>query len=470
MMLPLYFTVILSLRVYAQSADYGQCGGSNWTGDTSCGDGWTCKEWSEWYSQCVKGTDVTSSSAAKFVCSHATSSSVSSPVASTTGSASTSTQVSPASSSPSVAASSSASSSSTVVVVSAIASSSTAAPIASFSASASSSGSATASGAVPDSTATPLHNAATAAGKLYFGSATDNGELDDADYLAILSDSTMFGQITPGNSMKWDATEATQGTFTFDKGDVIADLAASNGQLLRGHNCVWHSQLPSWVSSGGFDNATLAGIIETHCGTVVEHYAGQVYAWDVVNEPFNDDGTFRESVFYTTMGESYISVALQAARAADPDAKLYINEYNIDGTGAKSTAMINLVSSLLDQGVPIDGIGIQAHLIVGSVPTTLQENWAAMAALGVEIAITELDIRMTLPATDALLAQQQADYETVVSACNAVAGCVGVTIWDWTDKYSWVPSVFSGQGAALPWDEEFVPKAAYDGIVAGFSA
>lgn len=108
--------------------------------------------------------------------------------------------------------------------------------------------------------------------------------------------------------------------------------------------------------------------------------------------------------------------------------------------------MFNLVSSLLDAGVPIDGIGIQAHLIVGSVPTTLQENWEAFTSLGVEIAITELDIRMTLPATESLYEQQKADYEAVISACNAVPGCIGVTIWDWTDKYSWVSSTFSGEG------------------------
>ncbi|KAF8920351.1 endo-beta-1,4-glucanase [Mucidula mucida] len=328
--------------------------------------------------------------------------------------------------------------------------------------------SSTASATLPgaSSTATALHNAAVAAGKLYFGSATDNGELSDTAYKAILSDNEMFGQITPGNSMKWDATEPSRGTFTFTNGDVIANLSAANGQLLRGHNCVWHSQLPSWVSSGGFDNATLTSIVQTHCSTVVSHYAD---SWDVVNEPFNDDGTFRQSVFYTTIGESYIAVALEAARAADPNAKLYINDFNIDGTGAKSTAMINLVKSLIAQGVPIDGIGIQAHLIVGAVPTTLQANWEAMAALGVEIAITELDIRMTLPATAALYEQQRKDYLSVVSACNAIPKCVGVTIWDWTDKYSWVPSVFSGQGAALPWDENFVPKLAYDGITAGFA-
>ena len=132
--------------------------------------------------------------------------------------------------------------------------------------------------------------------------------------------------------------------------------------------------------------------------------------------------------------------------------------------------MINLVSSLLDQGVPVDGIGIQAHLIVGSVPSTLQANWQAMADLGVDVAITELDIRMTLPVTAARLEQQKADYQKVVAACVAVTRCVGITIWDWTDKYSWVPSVFSGQGAALPWDETFVAKPAYDGIVNALTA
>lgn len=134
--------------------------------------------------------------------------------------------------------------------------------------------------------------------------------------------------------------------------------------------------------------------------------------------------------------------------------------------------MFNLVKQLKKDRVPIDGIGIQGHLIVGELPTTIKENLEAFTSLGVEVAITELDIRMNLPVTDALLAQQKADYETVVSACKAVKGCIGVTIWDWTDKvwllhnlrinmfltrmpikYSWVPGVFAGQGAACPWDE-----------------
>ncbi|KAM5537225.1 hypothetical protein V8D89_009158 [Ganoderma adspersum] len=303
----------------------------------------------------------------------------------------------------------------------------------------------------PSSTA-GLHTLAKAAGKLYFGSATDNPELSDTAYVAKLDDVKEFGQITPGNSMKWDATEPSQGTFTFTNGDVIANLAKANGQLLRGHNCVWHNQLPSWVSSGSFTAAQWTSIIQTHC------------------EPFNDDGTWRTDVFYNTLNTSYISIALQAARAADPDAKLYINDYNIEQTGSKSTAMLNLVKQLIADDVPIDGVGFQSHFIVGSVPTSFQTTMEQFTALGLEVAITELDIRMTLPVTDALLAQQSKDYQSVVQACMNVAGCVGITIWDWTDKYSWVPNTFSGQGAACPWDANFAIKPAYNGIVAALTA
>ncbi|KDR75991.1 hypothetical protein GALMADRAFT_225735 [Galerina marginata CBS 339.88] len=307
---------------------------------------------------------------------------------------------------------------------------------------------------------------AQASGKLYLGTATDNPELTDVPYFAQLGNTGDFGQLTPGNSMKWFATEPTRGIFNFTGGDQIVKVAKKNKQLVRGHNCVWHSQLADWVEAGNFDNATLNSIVESHCHTLVKHYKGDI--WDVVNEPFNDDGTFRESVFYNTTGLSYITTALRAARAADPKAKLYINDYNIEGLGAKSTGMANLVKQLKKEKVPIDGIGIQGHLIVGQLPTTIKQNLQAFVDLGVEVAITELDIRMTLPATPALLEQQKKDYETVVAACKAVKKCVGVTVWDWTDKYSWVPGVFAGQGAPCPWDENFVKKPAYFGIVDGW--
>ncbi|KAK7444076.1 hypothetical protein VKT23_015474 [Stygiomarasmius scandens] len=313
---------------------------------------------------------------------------------------------------------------------------------------------------------TDLNDAAVAAGKLYFGTETDAGtaEMSDSAFLELATNSAMFGQITAGNSFKWDSTEPAQGQFSFTNSDALAAFAQQNGQILRGHNCVWYNQLPSWVSSGGFDASTLTGILQDHVTTVVDHFKGQI--WDVVNEPFNDDGTQRSFVFTDTIGPSYIDTALQAAQAADPDAKLYINDYNIEGSGAKASAMMDLIQDLKSRDIPIDGVGLQGHFIVGELPSDLQETLQAFADLGVEVAYTELDIRTTLPATQDMLDQQQQDYQTVVSACMAVEQCVGVTMWGFTDKYSWIPGTFSGMGAALPWDEDFQTKPAYDGIVA----
>ena len=172
-------------------------------------------------------------------------------------------------------------------------------------------------------------------------------------------------------------------------------------------------------------------------------------------------------MFYNIIGPAYIPIAFAAAAAADHNVKLYYNDYNIESPGAKSTAAQNIVKMIKAYGAKIDGVGLQAHFIVGSTPSksSQQSNIAAFASLGVEVAITELDIRMTLPSTAALLAQQSTDYATTVSACLSTKGCIGITIWDYTDKYSWVPSTFSGQGAACPWDANLAKKPAYNGIL-----
>ncbi|TFY56638.1 hypothetical protein EVJ58_g7514 [Rhodofomes roseus] len=308
------------------------------------------------------------------------------------------------------------------------------------------------------------------AGKLYFGTATDNTqpEFNDTTYIRILENWWHFGQLTPANAMKWMYTEPEPGVFTFDLGDQIADLAHEYGMFLRGHNGVWHEELPDWVTSTEWNATGLAEAVHRHVSGIVGHYAGQVYAWDVVNEPLNDDGTMREDVFYDTLGESYIEIALKAAHAADPHAKLYINDYNIENVGNKSTAMQNLVKRLRSDGVPIHGIGMESHFIVGEVPTTLVENFLAYQELGFEFAITELDIRMELPATRESYEQQKQDYHTVVDACLQVLACVGVTVWDFTDKYSWVPGTFNGEGDACPWDSDYQRKPAFDGIAVAF--
>ncbi|KAI0629545.1 endo-1,4-beta xylanase [Trametes polyzona] len=314
-----------------------------------------------------------------------------------------------------------------------------------------------------------LNVAAKNARKLYLGTATNSDQWNDTKYFNILKNNAEFGQVTPANVMKWFATEPEEGVFTFQDADIIADFTKKTGKLLRGHNCVWYNQLPDWLSGGTFSAPDLAFIVSRHCFNLVSHYKGHVCIWDVINEAFNDDGTYRSDIFFNTLNTSYIPLALYAARAADPQAKLYINDFNIEGIGAKSTALKNLIKALKADGVPIDGVGLQSHFEVGGVPPTLQQNIEEFVALGVEVAITELDIRFTaLPPTAAGVAQQQKDYETVVAACNAVERCVGVTVWDFTDKYSWIPGTFPGQGDACPWTDTYEKKPAYQGIIDGF--
>ncbi|KDQ12653.1 glycoside hydrolase family 10 protein [Botryobasidium botryosum FD-172 SS1] len=315
-----------------------------------------------------------------------------------------------------------------------------------------------------------LHNLAKAKGR-YFGTAIDGLQNNnDPAYQALTGNPAEFGISTAGNSLKWDATEPSRGTFTFTSADYHLKWAKDHGQLYRGHTLVWHSQLPNWVSSGGFSNSTLISIIENHISTVAGRYKGQLYAWDVVNEPFNEDGTYRTSVFYNTIGPAFIPIALRAARATDPSAKLYINDYNTDWIGSKSNAMYALAQSLVAQKVPLDGIGFQAHLIVNSFERTLPTNFQRFAALGLDIAITELDIRFKLPVTDALLASQAENYQYVVNACLGISRCVGITTWDTSDDYSWVPSTFPGEGAALLFDANKSPKPAYYAVANALAA
>ncbi|MFV2197985.1 endo-1,4-beta-xylanase [Nocardiopsis sp. LOL_012] len=294
---------------------------------------------------------------------------------------------------------------------------------------------------------------------LRMGAAVGARHLDQPDYARTAAEE--FNSVTHENSLKWETVQAQPGQFDWSGADRIVAFARSNDQMVHGHTLVWHSQLPSWVADGDFTGDELLEVMDTHITTTVGRYRDDIDTWDVVNEPIGDDARFRDSVFHRTLGEDYIAEAFRMADRADPDARLFINDYNIDGINAKSDAYYALVQDLLARGVPIDGIGFQGHLISGQVPSDIQQNIQRFVDLGLEVMITELDIRVQLPATQQKLEQQADDYTRVAEACYAVEGCSGVTVWGVTDAHSWVPDVFEGQGAALPIDGGYQPKPAY---------
>ncbi|MEV6349831.1 endo-1,4-beta-xylanase [Actinoplanes sp. NPDC051851] len=271
-----------------------------------------------------------------------------------------------------------------------------------------------------------------------------------------------FDTVTPENVMKWQLVEPQQGVFDWAAADRLVDFARANGQAVRGHTLVWHSQNPSWLTEDAFTPAELRELLRQHILAEVGHFKGRIWAWDVANEVFNDDGTLRDTLWLRALGPGYIADAFRWAHQADPKAALFLNDYNNEGVNAKSDAYYALIKQLRSAGVPVDGYGMQGHLGVQyGFPDTVVENVRRFDALGVQTAFTEVDVRMVLPPDVAKVRAQAEGFSTLLRACLLAKHCVSYTVWGFTDRYSWVPGFFDGQGSATPTDENLQPKPAY---------
>ena len=235
--------------------------------------------------------------------------------------------------------------------------------------------------------------------------------LDDAQYTNVLT--TEFAGVEPENAMKFGPIHPRpnidEQPYDFAAADRLVAFAERRGMRVRGHTLVWHRQNPDWVTKSNFDTAQLNSILEDHIKTVVTHFGNKVFAWDVVNEAFEDDGTLRNTIWYNQpgigfadKGTSYIATAFEWAHSANPAAKLFYNDYNAETVNKKSDAIYAMAREFKSRGVPINGIGFQMHVTLKSdTPEDLQSfavNLKRFADLGLEIHITELDVR--LPSDD----------------------------------------------------------------------
>ena len=270
-----------------------------------------------------------------------------------------------------------------------------------------------------------------------------------------------FSTVTPENEMKWYAIQPKRGEFSFDGANAIVERAREARQKVRGHTLVWHAQLPAWVKELG--PSQLRQATREHIRRVMAQYKDDVGVWDVVNEPVSDDGGLRNSVFMRRLGEGFIADAFRTARTADADAKLYLNEIGAEGINAKSNRLYDVVRGLKAQGVPIDGVGFQTHFNLDGPPADFVANMQRFKALGLDIAITEADVGVPLPADAAKLQAQARIYEQIVRSCLTV-DCRSLTLWGFTDGRSWISETQAGMGAATLLDEALKPKPAFGAV------
>lgn len=248
---------------------------------------------------------------------------------------------------------------------------------------------------VPDSVP-PLKNAFK--GKFLVGTELDYPALQGNDPLSVSLATTHFDALTAGNSMKPDTLQRTEGQFNFRDADRLVEIAQESGATAIGHVLVWHEQTPAWFfkgPDGGTVSRELAlARMRQHITTVVGRYKGRVKQWDVVNEALSDTPgeSLRQTSWLKAIGENYIAEAFRAAHAADPQAILTYNDYNIERNYKRPKA-IQLLKLLLDQKVPIHAVGIQGHWRMDTPDfAEVEESIKQFGSLGLKVMISELDI------------------------------------------------------------------------------
>jgi endo-1,4-beta-xylanase len=311
---------------------------------------------------------------------------------------------------------------------------------------------------------------------ILIGTAVSPYVLSEAAYSATLS--REFNMVEPEDALKWWVIRQKEGSFDFSQGDEIVRFAQTHNMKVRGHCLVWDHNNPPWLAQGAFTPAQLKNLLQEHIKTVVTHYAGQVFAWDVVNEAFDERGDFKDSPWYNQpgiglarKGSDYVEQAFRWAHEADPHALLFYNDGEGEGLNRKSDAIYAMARDLKERKVPIDGIGLQMHISqLDFDAAPIAANIRRLTALGLQVHITELDVALPIDAaghaTGADLRRQAEIYREVAQACLQNPGCTAIQMWGFTDKYSWIGSHSHGTlGTPLLFDRAYQPKPAYDALL-----
>ncbi len=297
---------------------------------------------------------------------------------------------------------------------------------------------------------------------------------EDQRFRAAMS--AHFHLSSPGNATKFANTEPADGIWTFAEANAIIELGLASGGSSRGHTFLWHSGLPSWVSAGTFTAAQLQTILWDQIDTKGAYFHGRLPYWDAANEAINDtNGGLRSTLWYDTPGigyaangDQYLREAFIRARAADPDAVLIYNDYSIEEDNTKSDGLYAMLSIFVGTGVPVQGVGFQSHFTTAPSGTSVRTNFQRFQDLGLDLHVTELDIRLPVDAngfaTAANLTAQGDGYFSYLGAALGYSRLKVFQTWGVYDGSSWIPAFYPGFGQALPFDFNLDRKPAYWGM------
>jgi endo-1,4-beta-xylanase len=311
----------------------------------------------------------------------------------------------------------------------------------------------------------PIRTAAAAVDRLAGAAVQATLLRTDATYAAAAS--RHFSYLTAEYEMKWGHIERDRGQRVFGPADEIMAFADARGLKVKGHALVWHGDSPAWLET--LSTAELRTALRDHIRDTVGRYRGRIVAWDVVNEAIAENGGgLRDTVYLRKLGPGYVADAFRWAREADPDVLLIYNDYGGEGLNRKSDDVYALVRDLVQQGVPIGGVGLQMHLDAASLPPTADvvRNLRRLAELGLAVNLSEMDVRVARLTGDApaRLDAQRRVYHDVVAACVAEPRCHSITFWGFTDRHSWIDSFFAPDDPLL-FDESYRAKPAYYGVI-----
>jgi endo-1,4-beta-xylanase len=275
-----------------------------------------------------------------------------------------------------------------------------------------------------------------------------------------------FDGLTPENAMKMTYVEPRRGEFEWTEPDALVQYALDQHKTVRGHPLIWYEQLPGWLTRQQWSRADMLAVMGQWIGTSVGHYRGKVVDWDVLNELFDKNGAWRGSPWFKALGTDLAETALRMAHAADPGARLFINDFDIEEPGPKQDALYALAKDLKSRGVPFDGIGFEAHWSLGEIvpEPVLLATMRRFAALGLHVELTELDITIDQQ-SDALTRQADA-YAMAGRVCQSIASCDRVTVWGIGDGDSWRGPV----NRPLLFDNAYAAKPAYAALRAALAA